>query len=171
MSCPAVPFLIVDAASDPVRIDAARSLMIEYRDSIATSLVSQNFDAEMAGLPGRYSPPTGCILLAVTPEGGPVGCIALREIDPSPLGRTCEMKRLYVKPSHRRFGVGKAMCLELIARARSLAYAAMRLDTDSAMTPAVTLYRSLGFQAIAKYNDDPIPDTLFFELALGRPRP
>lgn len=144
--------------------------MIEYRDSIATSLVSQNFDAEMAGLPGRYAPPSGCILLAVTPEDGPVGCIALRELDPSTLGRTCEMKRLYVKPSHRRFGVGRAMCLELIARARSLGYAAMRLDTDSAMTPAVALYRSLGFQPIAKYNDDPIPDTLFFELALGGPR-
>lgn len=144
--------------------------MIEYRDSIATSLVSQNFDAEMAGLPGRYASPSGCILLALTPEAGPVGCIALREIDAGPLGRTCEMKRLYVRPSHRRFGVGGAMCRELIARATSLGYAAMRLDTDKAMTPAVTLYRSLGFQPIAKYNDDPIPDTLFFELALGPAR-
>lgn len=145
--------------------------MIEYRDSISTSLVSQNFDAEMASLPGRYSPPSGCILLAVTPEEIPVGCIALRELDPGPSGRICEMKRLYVRPSHRRFGVGRAMCRELIARARSLGYAAMRLDTDSAMTPAVTLYRSLGFRPIAKYNDDPIPDTLFFELALGPARP
>lgn len=145
--------------------------MVEYRDSISTSLVSQNFDAEMAGLPGRYAAPGGCILLAVTPEDGPVGCIALREIAPGPLGRTCEMKRLYVKPSHRRFGVGRAMCRELISRARSLGYAAMRLDTDSAMTPAVTLYRSLGFRPISKYNDDPIPDTLFFELDLSHAPP
>ncbi len=141
-------------------------LMIEYRDSISTSLASQNFDAEMAGLPGRYAAPSGCILLAVTPQDGPVGCIAMREIDAGPLGRTCEMKRLYVKPSHRRFGVGRAMCRELIGRARSVGYAAMRLDTDRAMTPAVTLYRSLGFAPIPRYNDDPIPDTLYFELAL-----
>jgi ribosomal protein S18 acetylase RimI-like enzyme len=160
-----LPFVIVDAVS-PERVAVARALMIEYRDSISTPLCFQGFDAEMVALPGRYAAPTGCILLASTPADGDVACIALREIAQGPLGRTCEMKRLFVRPSHRGLGIGRAMCEHLISRAVTLGYAAMRLDTDSYMKEAIGLYRSLGFRPIAKYNDDPIPDTLFFELEL-----
>ena len=165
MSCESLPFVIVDALT-PERIDAARDLMIEYRDSISTPLCFQGFDAEMQALPGRYVAPTGCIFLASTPADGYVACIALREIDPGPLGRTCEMKRLYVRPTHRGLGLGRAMCEQLISRAVTLGYDAMRLDTDSYMKEAIGLYRSLGFRPIPKYNNDPIPDTLFFELSL-----
>jgi len=144
--------------------------MIEYRDSISTSLVSQGFDAEMAALPGRYAAPTGCIMLAVVPGEGPVGCIALREIEAGSLGRTCEMKRLYVKPAFRGRRIAKAMSRQLILRAVTLGYDAMRLDTDSDMKEAIGLYTGLGFKPIPKYNDDDIPGTLFFELDLRNAR-
>jgi GNAT superfamily N-acetyltransferase len=160
-----VPFLVVDAQS-PELVGAARTLMIEYRDSIRTPLCFQGFDAEMDALPGRYAPPTGAMLLAVSPVDGPVGCIALREIEAGGLGRTCEMKRMYVRPPFRAKGVGRALCNEIIRRGKAMGYQAMRLDTDSDMLPAQRLYQSLGFKPIPKYNNDPIPDTLFFELDL-----
>ena len=143
----------------------ARSLMIEYRDSISTPLCFQGFDAEMLSLPGRYAGPTGSLLLALD-AATPVGCIALREIGSGPLGRICEMKRLFVRPTHRRTGLGRRLASEIINEGRRLGYAAMRLDTDKAMAAAQGLYESLGFIPIDKYNDDPIPDTLFFELRL-----
>jgi ribosomal protein S18 acetylase RimI-like enzyme len=143
----------------------ARSLMIEYRDSISTPLCFQGFDAEMATLPGRYAPPSGSLLLAV--DGAmPAGCVALREIPAGPLGPTCEMKRLFVRPTHRGIGLGRRLADAIIAEGRRLGYRAMRLDTDRAMAAAQGLYESLGFRRIEKYNDDPIPDTLFFELRL-----
>lgn len=158
------PIRIIPAGS-PDQITHAKSLMLEYRDSISTPLCFQGFDTEMASLPGRYAPPTGVLLLAL--DGAmPVGCIALREIDPGPRGRTCEMKRLFVRPTHRAAGLGRALCEELITRAKTMNYAAMRLDTDTAMTSAQRLYESLGFKDIPKYNNDPIPDTRFFELTL-----
>jgi len=159
-----MPRVSILHAQSPEEIAAARSLMIEYRDSISTPLCFQNFDAEMAGLPGRYAPPSGRMFLAMF-DDDPVGCIALREI-PGDKGRTCEMKRLYVQPSYRGLGLGRQLCDVLIDAAKELRYAAMRLDTDSEMAAAQGLYASLGFAPIAKYNDDPIPDTLFFELML-----
>lgn len=172
-------FEIVEARS-PADVAAARRLMIEYRDSISTPLCFQGFDAEMATLPGRYAPPTGVLLLAVEAASRtPAGCIALREIDAAPFGRVCEMKRLYVAPGSRNSGLGRLLAEMLLIRARNLGYAAMRLDTDADMVPAQRLYESLGFRPTAKYNNDPIPGTLFYEMRLdgvasvkrGRPVP
>ncbi len=141
----------------------ARSLMIEYRDSISTPLSFQNFDDEMVALPGKYTRPKGCIMIGYV-DSVPAGVIALRELDePS---KICEMKRLYVRPSARGGGLGKTLCTQLITFAREAGYLRMRLDTDSYMTPAQALYTSLGFYRIEKYNNDPIPDTLFFEKLL-----
>lgn len=159
-------FEIVEALS-PADVATARGLMIEYRDSISTPLCFQGFDAEMATLPGRYAPPTGIILLAIeAASGSPAGCIALREIDAAPFGRVCEMKRLYVAPGFRKFGLGRLLAEMLLIRAGNLGYAAMRLDTDADMLPAQRLYESLGFRPTAKYNNDPIPGTLFYEIRL-----
>jgi putative acetyltransferase len=160
-------FVILEATT-PVHIAEAKRLMIEYRDSISTPLCFQGFDAEMASLPGRYAPPTGVMLLALDRQRGVYGgCIALREIDAAPFGRICEMKRLYVAPASRGAGLGRMLALDLLRRASAMGYAAMRLDTDSDMLPARRLYESLGFTPIPKYNNDPIPDTLFFELRLA----
>lgn len=195
-------------ATTQAELAAARSLMIEYRDSISTPLCFQNFDAEMLALPGKYTPPRGCILLAEvanTANGAnaailadapnapnapnaagalhapstsplahasatPRGVIALRELDPSSTRPICEMKRLYVQPHARRHGLARALCTALIEFAKAANYAAMRLDTDEYMRPAQALYHSLGFTPIPKYNDDPIPNTLFYELNLRQPR-
>jgi len=90
------------------------------------------------------------------------GCVALKRL----LDGTCELKRLYVRPSARRGGTGRALVEATVARAHQLGYQALRLDTLPSMAAARALYASLGFRPIERYNDNPIPDVLFFELRL-----
>jgi ribosomal protein S18 acetylase RimI-like enzyme len=76
------------------------------------------------------------------------------------------MKRLYVHPGARGSGTGRALVESSIARARELGHRVMRLDTLPSMDAARSLYTSLGFRPIERYNDNPIPGVLFFELQL-----
>ena len=114
-------------------------------------------EAELAALPGGYE------AILVAREGDePVGCAALKRLSDG----ACEMKRLYVRPGARGSGAGRALVEASIARARELGYETIRLDTLPTMDAARRLYLSLGFRPIERYNDNPIPGVLFFELAL-----
>src|ERR1700761_5669049 len=108
----------------------AVSLFYAYASSLGFDLAFQNFDAEMAGMPGRYSPPGGELLLARNEAGNPIGCVGLRSLpgDQS-AAQICEMKRLYVAPAGRGTGVGKALASTIITTAQQLGYSEMRLDT------------------------------------------
>lgn len=138
-----------------------RSLFVEYAASLAFDLSFQDFQDELAGLPGKYSPPAGRLLLA-RQDGEPAGCAALRPLG----GGLCEMKRLYVRPGHRGRGLGRQLARAIIAEGARIGYAKMRLDTVPTMAKAVALYRGLGFQEILPYCHNPIPGALFFELDL-----
>lgn len=139
-----------------------RELFLEYAHSLDFELCFQSFDDELAALPGKYQPPSGRLYLA-TVDGRTAGCIALRQLD----GDVCEMKRLWVRPDYRGYGVGRALCERLLMDAREIGYRAMRLDTIGAtMRNAVGLYRSLGFREIPAYYDNPIPGALYLELIL-----
>jgi ribosomal protein S18 acetylase RimI-like enzyme len=157
-------FRIIEATT-ATDIERAASLFRAYAASLEFSLEFQGFTAELAGLPGRYGPPGGCILLAMS-GSGPVGCVAVRDISPADGPCVCEMKRLFVTPEGRGKGIGLALCEELIRRAREAGYDTMKLDTSSDMHAAQALYRRLGFVPCARYNDDPMPCTLYFELRL-----
>ena len=134
----------------------------EYADSMGLDLEFQDFSEELADLPGKYAPPSGCILLARV-DREPAGCVALR-----PLGDgVCEMKRLYVRPGYRRPQIGSELAERIIQEARDLGYERIRLDTiASRMGDAVALYRALGFRVIPPYCDNPFPDGVFMELSL-----
>ncbi|HET8664236.1 MAG TPA: GNAT family N-acetyltransferase [Nocardioides sp.] len=108
------------------------------------------YEREIKGLPGEYAPPDGDLL--VCHHGGlAVGCGAFRRLD----GHSCEMKRMYVAPTARRGGGGRALATELVVRARARGYRRMYLDTSIRQVEAIALYRDLGFEEVEPYYDVP----------------
>ncbi len=149
-------------AESPEQIASVRELFLEYAQSLGFSLCFQSFDEELAGLPGDYAPPEGRLLLA-TYDSQPAGCVALHKLD----SRSCEMKRLYVRPQFRGKGLGKALTERIINEARLIGYKQLRLDTvEPVMRTAVAMYRTLGFREIAPYRPNPIDGALYMELQL-----
>lgn len=138
-----------------------RKLFEEYSSSLEISLDFQNFELELANLPGDYAPPEGCLLMAVW-EGAIAGCVGLRKFSPS----ICEMKRLYSRPRFRSLGIGRALCEAVISKARKIGYQRMRLDTLPSMETARGLYASFGFREIEPYRYNPVEGTSFMELLL-----
>lgn len=126
-------------------------------------LTFQDFDSELASLPGKYAPPTGELFLARL-QGAPVGCVAVRPLSQG----VCEMKRLYVVDAAKGKGLGKQLAIRAINTARELGYVEMRLDTLPKMHAAVGMYRSLGFVATQPYYATPLEDTLFLSLDLRK---
>jgi putative acetyltransferase len=161
MSVPAPVPVIADARS-AAELAAVRALVAEYQVSLGVDLEFQGFSAELAGLPGAYAPPRGALLLA-TIDGAAMGCVALRPIDDA----QCEMKRLYVRPAGRGFGLGRALAERAIAHARAAGFRRMLLDTLPTMADAQALYRRLGFVDVPPYRDNPIAGTRFLALDLA----
>ena len=128
----------------------------EYAASLDVDLCFQNFDAEIASLPGEYAAPSGQLLLAYV-DGELAGCGALRRFADGDDANACEMKRLYVRPAFRRFGLGRLLAQALLDEARRAGYSAILLDTLDDMEAARELYASLGFVEIPPYYFNPIP--------------
>jgi len=149
-------------AESPAQVAQARELFLEYAQSLGMNLCFQNFEQELAGLPGHYAPPDGRLLLA---EYGKLlaGCVALHKWE----NGICEMKRLYLRPAFRGKGFGRVLAEAIIAEAREIGYQRMRLDTiQPIMKDAVELYRKLGFREIAPYRANPIAGAIYMELQL-----
>ncbi|HUW43300.1 MAG TPA: GNAT family N-acetyltransferase [Thermoplasmata archaeon] len=142
-------------------VEQIRKLFLEYAGSLGFKLCFQDFDKEIASLPGEYARPNGRLYLAFE-RSRPVGCVGLRGLEEG----VCEMKRLYVKPNNRREGIGRELAELVIRDARDIGYSKMRLDTIAAMMPAITLYKSLGFKEIPPYRYNPIASAIYLELDL-----
>ena len=152
---------IVPAFSD-AQIIQARELFKEYAAWLEIDLCFQNFDKELAGLPGDYAAPDGRLLLAYD-DAQLAGCIALRKLSDG----VCEMKRLFVREQFRGKGLGRALTERIIREAKRIGYERMRLDTlPPKMNDAIALYRSLGFREIEPYYNNPVPGAIFLELEL-----
>jgi putative acetyltransferase len=147
----------------PYEVEQTRELFREYERSLDTDLCFQDFEREVAELPGEYSPPAGRLLLCYDGEAL-AGCVALRRIDQT----TCEMKRLFIRPTFRGKHLGRDLVLAIISEARVIGYQRMKLDTLPTMKKAIDLYRALGFKAVAAYRHNPVPGALFMELELSR---
>ena len=148
-------------ALTPGHVAEARALFRAYERSLGIDLCFQGFEQELAGLPGAYAPPRGRLLLSLD-GAAPAGCVALRPLADA----VCEMKRLYVRPAFRGRRAGRQLAQAVIAEARAIGYARMRLDTLPSMKEAIALYRALGFVEIAPYTTNPVAGALFMELAL-----
>ena len=148
-------------ADDSKEIAHVRQFFRNYAGWLGVDLSFQNFDEEMASLPGAYAAPNGR-LFYIENNGQPAGCVGIRPFSEG----VCEMKRLYVEPSQRGFGIGRELALAGIKTAKELGYRKILLDTLPAMRIAVKLYRELGFQESPAYYQTPIEGTIFLALDL-----
>jgi putative acetyltransferase len=158
-------FRIVPALSEE-NLLRARNLFREYGTMPGVAPCIEDFEKEIAALPGVYAPPGGRLLLAMQESPGnpaeAAGCGALRKLEQG----ACEVKRLYVRPAFRGKGAGKEMVKQLIAEAQSIGYRRLLLDTLSSMREARKLYPTFGFCEVPSYQKNPVPGALFFELDL-----
>ena len=132
------------------------------RNPSGFSLCFQNFDKELAGLPGDYAPPEGRLLLAEY------------EASTRRLRRPAQARQRHLRdeaslsaPAFRGKGLGRALADRIIAEARQIGYQRMRLDTvEPVMKDAVAMYRKIGFREIAPYRANPMAGALYMELVL-----
>ena len=153
---------MIRRAEFPSDLADVRALFEEYARWIGVDLTFQNFEQELATLPGRYAPPRGCVLLA-TVDGRPAGCVAMRPLESA---GDCEMKRLFVADAFRGRGLGRELAEALLAEARRAGYRRLLLDTLAHMTSARALYRALGFAEVEPYCFNPLPGTMHMSVDL-----
>jgi ribosomal protein S18 acetylase RimI-like enzyme len=151
----------IRAARLPDEVPAVRALFEEYAAGLGVSLCFQNFDAELAGLPGSYAPPAGRLLVAEA-GGEVVGCVALRPHKPG----ICELKRLYVRQAYRGKGLGRRLLEALLAEAVAAGYREAVFDTIESMKEALALYRTFAFEPTEPYGCHPVAGSLCFRKVL-----
>ncbi len=171
MSVPQVEVVVVAESADAVdaaALQATREIFREYADGLGIDLSFQDFEAELRMLPGDYTGPSGALLLALV-DGQLAACGALRAAPDADYPNACEMKRLYVRPAFRGFGLGRLLAQALIDRATQAGYSTMLLDTLDDMEAARGLYATLGFEEIPPYYYNPVPGAHYLKAVLDAP--
>ncbi|MBX3608269.1 MAG: GNAT family N-acetyltransferase [Hydrogenophaga sp.] len=158
----AIELRLVESAQD---IEAVRALFLDYQASLDIDLCFQDFEHEVAHLPGDYAPPAGALLLALV-DGASAGCCGLRALHNSDHLNACEMKRLFVRPAFRGFGLGRQLVDRILTLAQIAGYTTMLLDTLSDMEAARALYQEAGFVEVAPYYHNPIPGAHYLKVEL-----
>lgn len=152
---------MIELATSEPYLSHVREIFREYQSSLDIDLCFQDFEHELAALPGKYAPPEGRIYLAFV-DGEAAGCIAMRPLQAG----QCEMKRLYVRTRFRGQNLARILANRVIDAAREIGYTEMFLDTLSTMTAAQTLYLSLGFKPTSAYCFNPVPGCVYMKLDL-----
>jgi ribosomal protein S18 acetylase RimI-like enzyme len=155
----------ITASLEEADLQDVRDLLREYAESLNVDLCFQDFEQELAGLPGEYALPRGALLLA-TVFGEAAGCVALRPLDGVDYANACEMKRLYVRPQFRGLGLGRSLAEAILDQARQAGFDCVLLDTLDDMEAARALYGELGFEDIPPYYFNPIAGAHYLKAAL-----
>lgn len=153
------------ALRDAADLEAARHIFREYAAALGIDLCFQDFDAELAALPGDYAPPRGALLLAWV-NGAVAGCCALRPLDSSDYANAAEMKRLYVRPAFRGLGLGRQLAQSILDTAQLNGYNSVLLDTLDDMENARAMYEDLGFKEIPPYYHNPLAGAHYLKVDL-----
>lgn len=164
MNSPDIRLVTPDTPED---LDQVRSIFREYAASLDVDLCFQGFESELKTLPGDYAAPAGQLLLALV-DDELAGCGAFRPLADADYPNACEMKRLYVRPAFRRFGLGRLLAQRLLDDARRAGYSNMLLDTLDEMESARELYASLGFEDVPPYYYNPIPGAHYLRTRLDQ---
>jgi putative acetyltransferase len=162
MSRKNIAFLMPQSAQD---LAATAEIFREYALGLGVDLCFQDFDAELADLPGDYAPPRGALLLASV-DGIVAGCCALRPLDSSDYVNAAEMKRLYVRPAFRGMGLGRQLADAILDAARIAGYGSVLLDTLDDMEIARAMYEDLGFKEIPPYYHNPLAGAHYLKVDL-----
>jgi len=169
MSQPAITLRPAEGDAD---LDEVRRLLAAYGRHLASNpagaadICIQDYDLQLASLPGPFASPTGALFLACV-DGQPAGTCALKPVHSSPGERALEMKRLWVEPQFRGLGLGRRLIQASIDFALASGCSAIYLDTvPAAMPEANHLYRAMGFAPVDRYNDNPVPGVVFFRKPL-----
>lgn len=149
------PHIQLITPTSTVEFEATKQIFREYATGLGIDLCFQDFDAELADLPGDYAPPRGALLLAWVNDAL-AGCCALRPLDASDYVNAAEMKRLYVRPAFRGLGLGRQLAEAILEAARLLGYGSVLLDTLDDMEIARAMYADLGFKQIPPYYHNPL---------------
>jgi putative acetyltransferase len=157
-------------AATPLDMVAVRALFVDYQASLDIDLCFQGFEAELETLPGEYAEPMGSLLLALV-DGAPAGCCGFRPMLASDHLNACEMKRLFVRPAFRGFGLGRQLVERTMMQAQMAGYTTMLLDTLNEMESARALYQEAGFVEVAPYYHNPIPGAHYLSADLIRLAP
>jgi putative acetyltransferase len=156
---------VIPARTDS-ELDHVRTLFLDYQRSLSIDLCFQDFDNEVRNLPGTYAEPDGVLLLASV-DGAPAGCCAFRPLITSDHPNACEMKRLFVRPAFRGFGLGRRLVEHTMTCAQLTGYSNMLLDTLSDMEAARALYQEAGFVEIPPYYHNPLAGAHYLKVALS----
>ena len=159
------PSIQIITPDTPELLEATRQIFTDYAEQLGIDLCFQNFEAELADLPGSYATPQGALLLALV-DGEVAGCCALRALDTVDYPNASEMKRLYVRKAFRRFGLGRQLAEAVLDAARVAGYHSVLLDTLDDMESARALYTELGFEAIPPYYHNPIAGAHYLKVDL-----
>jgi putative acetyltransferase len=154
-------------ATSPSQLEPVRDIFREYAKGLGVDLCFQDFETELANLPGEYAPPRGALLLA-TVDGKLAGCCAMRPMDATDYPNAAEMKRLYVRRAFRGLGLGRQLAEAALDVARQGGYTSVLLDTLDDMEAARALYEDLGFEEIPPYYHNPIPGAHYLKADLER---
>jgi ribosomal protein S18 acetylase RimI-like enzyme len=151
--------------SDASALEATREIFREYAEGLGVDLCFQDFETELATLPGEYAEPRGALRLALV-DGALAGCCALRPLDTVDYPNASEMKRLYVRKAFRGFGLGRQLAEAILDAAREAGYNCVLLDTLDDMEAARALYEELGFVDIPPYYHNPIAGAHYLKVDL-----
>lgn len=154
--------IVRSVTEESSELKAIRIMFREYEAELGANLDFQDFEEELKNPLTKYGPPEGALFLALW-NFQPAGCIALRAMEEEGV---CEMKRLYVRPSYRKTGTGRALVALLVEKSKEMGYKKMRLDTLARLEPAIELYKQFGFREIKPYYENPLPDVVYLEADL-----